>query len=221
VWARALWGLQLICIPLDSETNMTALEDRLRRCCDLVDILSGDVRRHLAESHNQDDAFTRRSFVRCVCAYIEGVTHVMKQVALMESETKAGLFSTAEMLLLSERGGELRDNGIVVEKTAKLPTLGNVRFAFLSFARAQHIDLGIDFSGVEWVGVKRAFEVRGKLMHPKSVKDLEISDADAKTVLMAGEWFHESFLKLMGQTPAEPRVATMNKTLVELPAPVV
>ena len=142
----------------------------------------------------------------------------MKQAALIMSENKEDAFSAAELLLLSERAAELRDNGSVRERTAKLPTLANVRFAFLSFARAQHVDLRIDFGGEEWTRVKRAFEVRDKLMHPKSVDDLEIAEADAKNVLMAGEWIHESFLSLMGETAAKPRVATMNKTLVEVPS---
>jgi hypothetical protein len=139
----------------------------------------------------------------------------MKQAALIMSANEEGVFSTAEVMLLSARVAELRENGSVTEKRAKLPTLANIRFAFLSFARAQHVDLRIDFSGEEWTRVKRAFEVRDKLMHPKSVHDLEIADTDATTVLMAGEWIHESFLALMGQTAAKSRVATMNKTLVE------
>jgi hypothetical protein len=196
---------------------MTAFEESLRRCCDLVDILSGDVRRHIAESDNQDDAFTRRGFVRCVCAYIEGVAHVMKQAALIMSANSEGVFTAAELLLLSDRAPDLKENGNVIEKRAKLLTLANVRFAFLSFARAQHVALEIDFIGEEWARVKRAFEIRDKLMHPKSVHDLEIAEADANMVLMAGEWIHESFLTLMGQTAAKPRVATMTKTLVESP----
>src|SRR4051794_37292299 len=98
---------------------MTTHEERLRRCCDLVDILSEDVRRHLAESQDRDDAFTRRGFVRCVCAYIEGVTHVMKQVALIGNEDSRRLFSHSEVLLLSELAPDLRANGTVAEKKSK------------------------------------------------------------------------------------------------------
>jgi hypothetical protein len=198
---------------------MISLEDRLRRCCDLVDILSDDVRRHISESHDQDDAFVRRGFVRCVCAYMEGVTHVMKQAALIQHQSNGSLFTPSEILLLSEVGADLKENGTVVEKKTKLSTLPNLRFAFLSFAKAQGIDLAIDFSGAEWGAVRRAFEVRGKLMHPKSLSDLEISDAEAKNVLMAGEWFHEKFLSLMGQTAARARVSEMKKRLLEFQRP--
>jgi hypothetical protein len=67
-------------------------------------------------------------------------------------------------------------------------------------------------------GRKAGIRSTKQAMHPKSVHDLEIADADAKTVLIAGEWIYESFLTLMAQTAAKPHVAMMNKTLVELPA---
>jgi len=145
----------------------------------------------------------------------------MKQVALIEHEGNSSLFTPAELVLLSELGGDLKDDGVVMEKHIKLRTLPNVRFAFLSFARAHHIDLTLDFSGSEWVAVRRAFEVRGKLMHPRVVDDLEISETDARTVRMAGEWVHESFLGLMRQTPVKDRVAAMKQKLVEEPEPAV
>jgi hypothetical protein len=198
---------------------MTTREERLSRFCDLVDVLLGDVERHIADSRNVDDPFTRRGFVRCMCAYIEGVAYVMKQAALLEHEASIPLFSSAEVMLLSEHSADLDNDGSLVQKDSRLRTLPNIRFAFSSFARAQGVELRLDFGGPEWEALRKAFEVRGSLMHPKNLDDLEVSEAEAKAALVAGEWFHAGFLSLVSQTPAKDRVATMERKLPKLHSP--
>src|SRR5262245_13111458 len=111
---------------------MATREERLRICCELVKVLATDVKRHMEESHNFDDPFGRRGFVRCACADIEGVCYVMKQTALLEHQEGPSVFSFEEIMLLSERAVDLRDNGKLEERPIKLRTLPNIRFALAS-----------------------------------------------------------------------------------------
>ena len=196
---------------------MTTREERLDRLCDLVDVLLGDVERHIAASREADDAFVRRGFVRCICAYIEGVAYVMKQAALLEHQASASIFSPAEVMVLAEHSPELRKDGSVVERSSKLGTMPNIRFALASFAHAQGINL--NFGEREWQPVQKVFAVRNNLMHPKDLDDHDVSADEARDAILAGGWFNRTFLGLVRQTPARHRAAAMEGRLQLLPVP--
>src|SRR4051812_45141163 len=72
------------------------------------------------------DPRLRRSFVRAAFAYFDGVIYAMKQLALANGDAD---FSTAERSLLAEKSFDLDERGRVRERTLKLATLPNLRFA--------------------------------------------------------------------------------------------
>jgi hypothetical protein len=133
----------------------------------------------------EDSGLERRSFVRAVFAMFEGVTYALKQFALDAREQP---FSVAEVALLNEAAYGLDQKGHPVASQAHLPFLANLRFTFAAAAK-----LGGDFSlhvdGQGWQALQRALGVRHRLMHPKSLRDLQISDREVDETFTAFQWF--------------------------------
>lgn len=154
--------------------------------------------------------------MRCMCAYMEGVTYGMKQVALLEEEQGVKYFTSAEATLLAEQVAELDDQGRVLEKPTKLHTLPNLRFAFSSFARSQGVPFSLDVGGLEWQSLQKAFQVRHRLMHPKTIKDLDVSDIEMKATNTAGGWFHSMFLGILRQSEMKYRAGSIEPELPTL-----
>lgn len=126
---------------------MLTHDEQLLAFCDLFAVLWSDVSAHLNGPRVQDDDFARRGFARSVCAYVEGVTYGMKQVALLEHRLNNVIFSDAQVALLTGQSPGLNDRGIAIERPSKIRTLPNIRFAFASFAQSQNARFVLDVSG--------------------------------------------------------------------------
>jgi hypothetical protein len=169
-----------------TELGLTAFRELVM----LATVLLEDSNTALVAARERGEHRFRRSFVRAAFAYFDGVTYAMKQLALVDGE--AG-FSAAEKSLLAEKTFELDDKGRAFERQTKLRTLPNLRFAFSSLSRALDRKVDVDFACPGWVAMHEALRIRHRVTHPKSVKSIELSEADVQTVNIAGEWFTASW----------------------------
>jgi|GEM_PF-1290115 len=130
-----------------------------------------------------------RSFVRAVFAMIEGIVFNLKQIALALSKHGKGSFSQAELMMLEEVSYDLDDKGATKSQVKFIPLPKNIKFAFLSAARAFGVayELKVDDGG--WNRFKDALVIRNRITHPKSIDDLQLSDNEIQTVADAAEWF--------------------------------
>lgn len=100
-------------------------------------------------------------------------------------------------MLALEETYELSDKGDVEPRPAKLRTLSNIQFAFRLLAKAKSADFALNVSQNEWELLRRSLKIRDRLMHPKALRDLNISDVEIRDVLRAFTWFEGQYRVLL------------------------
>jgi hypothetical protein len=189
----------------ESNTNRNILS-ALNELRDLYEILISDVRECTDVIQKQDTQFARRTFVRSVFAFVEGVVFRLKQMALEASSELQVSLSIPEVAVLSEETYELNDKGEPSAKSNYPQLPRNTKFAFkiVAYVFSINYKLKIDDSG--WASFLEAIKIRNRLMHPKTIQETSISDEDLEIVGKALMWFIESELGLVKQA----RMATQN-----------
>jgi hypothetical protein len=151
----------------------------------------------------EDTPFIRRAFVRATFAFIEGTAHAMKQIALAMHEEGEAELSEDDLAFLRTERTQNPSDGKKVRK--KLSALDNARSAFDTFARAHRVGVTLRVDGINWQQAKRAVLVRHRLLHPKSSKDLQLSDGEIELVNGAGKWFQDAVFELFSELGAVTR----------------
>lgn len=147
------------------------------------------------QSHYQDD-FLRRAAVRATFACVEGVIFGLKQLALALPTKNTYTLTAAEEALLREKTYKIDKKGMAGEDKAKIGLSSNLLFTFYIVAKIMGESSPIDVSKNEWKIFKDAIEIRDRLMHPKSVAALEVSDEEIQKVNQAYCWFHNNLNSL-------------------------
>ena len=101
--------------------------------------------------------------------------------------TGAG-FSPYELLFLAEVAVDLDEKGQIKARRSKISLEKNLVFAFRIYAQACEIQYKLNKSNQGWQDLKKAIKVRDRLMHPKRVQDLTVSDEELQTVMRAYTW---------------------------------
>ncbi len=169
----------------------------LREMDELGGVLWNDAK-HL-EGHLDGDP-ARRQYVRAVFAYIEGLVFQLKQVVLARHETGMCTLTPIEAALLREESYQVDDDGTPSVRTAYIQLPRNLRFVFSVFAKAHdHVfSLAVDSGG--WRAFREAAEIRNRLMHPKSVRDIEVSTDECAQAKVALDWFTAQFSRLVHES---------------------
>jgi hypothetical protein len=131
--------------------------------------------------------------VRSVFAFMEGVTYRMKILAFEDKDKSGVNFSPAELAFLLEEDFDLNEKGEVVSVPAKIPLTKNIRLAFNTITRATSVNFDLQVGDVGWDALKKSAKVRDRLMHPKSIANLVISNDDVDLVIKGSAWFVQNF----------------------------
>jgi hypothetical protein len=135
------------------------------------------------------DQIDRRFLVRSAFAFVDAMAYRLKQMGLEPGNVSK--LSAAERALCAEESYELAQNGEIEARPARLRFLPNLRFAFRVAAKAESVDFSLDVSGEGWQAVRNGAPVRDRLMHPKLVDDLVVTDDEVRASLRAFIWVEE------------------------------
>jgi hypothetical protein len=141
---------------------------------------------------SNDTQFARRQFVRAMFANLEGLTSKLKQLCLRSPTS----YSPAETALLREEAFSLDDKGDARVSASHLNLAANIQFAFRMYARLCNIRFSLPKSESEWSDLKLATAVRNRLMHPRKLEDLTVSEADVEAASRASAWINAKFSEL-------------------------
>ncbi|HEY4955930.1 MAG TPA: hypothetical protein VII02_13695 [Gemmatimonadaceae bacterium] len=161
-------------------------------------LLHSDVlraRKDLGESDPTE--YHRRQYIRAVFAQLEGATFGIKQLAIPSRNSS---LSDAELALLRGETYRLNELGEAVIGAARITLPSDMRFAFKMYAKSVGFDYDLPVKDPEWAALMRARKVRDRLMHPRTPKDLEITDEELEDATQAAKWFqtrHRELLELM------------------------
>ena len=154
----------------------------------LMATLWGDTRQAERALNSGDTQYARRQYVRTLFAMIEGMVFATKQLAVgAPGET----LEPAETAMLQGVTYDLDENGRSVTKTARLSLEREIRFALRMYAKSVGLAYDLDVGGRGWQALIGAKTVRDRLMHPKTPKDLEVSDTELEAAKEAGLWFRQ------------------------------
>lgn len=133
------------------------------------------------------DPIERRLLVRSIFAAIEADVFALKQWAVRSDGR--GRLSAGEIAMAREESYEVTDSGRVKQRTARVRCLSSLRLAFDMWAKVHDIDNDLDLAGQGWADVQAALRVRDRLMHPKALSDLDVTDSEIRTALSGFGWF--------------------------------
>ncbi|MCP5420143.1 MAG: hypothetical protein H6969_06570 [Gammaproteobacteria bacterium] len=155
-------------------------------------IMADDVElvRDMGKSANTP--FAQRTLLRTHFAFIEGMSFLLRQVALANSE----IFTAPELATLREESYALNKKGDIEAKPNFQKPLPLILFTFRSYARIHGAKFNPDTSVHGWECMAKYKAVRDRLTHPKSSDDLSLSDEELRYCMNAAEWFKKTMLDL-------------------------
>lgn len=132
---------------------------------------------------------SRRNYVRSAFAAIEGLTWTLKLAAVRVEQRGRVAFTPGELALLTEMSYELDEKGNVSQRPARLSLKSNIRFAMSAFAKANGVTFDLRVGGDKWEAFTQAIKIRDRLVHPKSIRDIRVSDEEFTVMEKAIEWW--------------------------------
>jgi hypothetical protein len=132
-----------------------------------------------------DSQNSRRNFIRAAAALIEGYAHCFREMCELGVATGAGPLTSKEVQVIqAERSFDSAER-------IKL----TLRAAYKSF----QLPSVPEFGDEGWQHAQILIEKRDRLMHPKSVKDLEVPDALWADIHEGTKWLFRQLFGFMEQ----------------------
>lgn len=136
----------------------------------------------------------RRHFVRSVFAFVEAVGY---QLRIKLCDVWADSFDAPHLLALQDLQVDVSRKGIAGTKPLKSASLNLVRLAIASYAHAIPDGPAIDCEGPGFHALARSVAVRDRLMHPRCVESILVSDQEVRDALMGFVWMHQTIEMLL------------------------
>ena len=121
---------------------------------------------------------------------------LLKQVSPNSADYFGVCLTEADLKVVTERRTYV-EAGVTKTKTAFLPFRDNVKETFKVFANAHTIQPTIDYNVTGFAELCEAFELRNRLMHPKTVFDLGVNDKELNKADKGLKWFKKSLVQLL------------------------
>jgi hypothetical protein len=104
------------------------------------------------------------------------------------------MFTPAEQAMLREESYSVSKDGMTHAQPRFIPLIHNLLFSLDMFSRLVMPGFKLDISAPEWQRFLRGLEVRNRLTHPRSVQDLEVSEADLLDVHFGYKWLEAQWV---------------------------
>ena len=131
-----------------------------------------------------------------------------KQKFLPQKNKNQMKLSGPEAALLAEETYELSDKGEPVTKPNYLQLPKNIKFTFRIMTRAYGVKYDLKLDDLGWDSFLKAVKIRNRIVHPKQIQDLSISNEEIEIAGVALMWFTES---AVGLTTLTSRAADQKK----------
>ena len=211
----------------------------------LTDELLSDFRSADSQLKQNSSQYHRRQFTRTVFALVEGVCSIYRQKAkaaiqmdlscrshnLLANKDKAEHHQKQydeikdcyhELVMLSETVFTPDDSGKMVEQPQRISFINSVAFSIRSWSKhMRYFDCSHFFADNGWNQFRKAVKIRDRITHPKSIKDLTISDTDLTIIEHGCEWFilanHEILHSFKTRRKGEsPSIERSRKSIIKM-----
>ena len=160
------------------------------------EVLDSDLR--FAEEQwakDESSQFWRRTLVRCFCASIEGILSLLKNVTPDIADYFEVALTPKDMEVITERSMGKDGN----PKKFFLPIRDSIKTTLKLYAKAHTIQVPVkyDVRGID--DLENTFELRHRLMHPKDLFGLQVSDQAIDAVIRSDKWFGDVLRFVLGK----------------------
>ena len=169
-------------------------------------VLIGDVVAARQRLETQDTKTHRRELIRTIFAAIEGLHWQLKQDVLRHAKAVTKL-TAHEYAALMEETYSVDDRGNVRSQPRFLPISTAIRLV-VSIVQRYQPDYKLDFQHVGWTNLRAAVEVRNRLVHPKSLDELSVSDQELGQALSAFNWLLALVIEVLRETSENMQAIT-------------
>lgn len=135
-----------------------------------------------------DTPVVRRSFIRSVCANVEGTLNYLMGIMA----ENAGALNDIEKLAFSEKQIYVKENGDVVAKPLFIDTKTKIKMVFKVLAKYPGGSI-MDLSDNNFDKLTKTFRVRDRIMHPRNDPDLNVSEEEVQTAIDGYRWYIKGY----------------------------
>jgi len=174
----------------------------LDRLGEAVDVLNEDLGPVREKLRTDDTPLARRQYVRALAASIEALTRLLSigiaEVLHVEEIRVKGLTPDRALryAVASGQRAQLADTGVFKMRARKDAAMVLHAFLIREIDRAMEVDDNPLLSDSRRPSLKRAFEIRNRVMHPTSRQDLEVSNEDLEILEGAVGWYGDAVRSL-------------------------
>lgn len=164
----------------------------------LLDILITDVECSIEKFNQDDNQFTRRSFIRNVFSFIEGNINMLKQEILVKlKHSRIIKLEPEEILVLKEESPQVEKNGKIKATTKYVDLLTNIRVTFRYYTKIFDFKYDLDVSKQYWQIFQSSLKVRNRITHPKVESDMDISNQELVETYISYFWFKQCVINML------------------------
>jgi hypothetical protein len=154
-------------------------------------VLNADVEEIKRTAGESLTAFDVRSMIRTFSALMEGLLYQMRQVAL-HSDAHNEIYSTQELMILRGESLRLNNKGKIEVQPSYEGALNMLLFTFNQFPKIHGAKFSANTGVHGWGSMRELVGIRNRITHPKSKKDLELSESEWEEVIQGMDWFHNT-----------------------------
>jgi hypothetical protein len=188
--------------------NRAEAVDQLKR---VYTILNADLKAAQSATLRDPTEFNKRTLVRTCAALVEGLAYQLRQVTLA-SLKNTQLLTLGDRATLTEVKYQLSAQGTVQERDNFQSTLPQLLFSLRIYAKNHGADFDPNTSDNGWNCLRKAFALRDRLMHPKSLADLEVTDGDGEEFAAGVQWWDSQILQLFAACEAADKAILAKET---------
>jgi hypothetical protein len=159
---------------------------------DFLTTLAEDTQEAARRCRSQDTPVHRREFIRSLFAAAEGFAWHLKRDVFAHTEVR---LADHERAALREETYTVSDNGNVKVQTRFLPLISSLRLAIRIVQRYRSTYV-IDFNDKGWDGLVKSVEVRNRLVHPKTIDDLAVTNEEVERASAGLDWLMKAQLDI-------------------------
>lgn len=161
-------------------------------------VLVGDVVAAAERVKGNENQTYRRELVRTVFSAIEGLHWKLKRDVFRHAQVVADL-TPHEVAALLEETYSVDDRGMVRAQPKFMPLLSAIRLV-ITIVKRYRPTYEVDFNHVGWTNLCRAVEIRNRIVHPKTLKDLSVTDEEIRQSLSAFYWLVALCVEVLRET---------------------
>lgn len=142
----------------------------------------------------------RRSAVRAVFAFIDGCHEFVRGYVRDQARLFAHAYSVADLAVLSEESPYVDERGNVKVRPLRVPLVTSIRALVKLLEKNNDASHTVDLAHPGFAALSRALQIRNRIVHPKSIEDMELTDEEMQDVKDAFVWYLAFALRMSHAT---------------------